>query len=261
MKKNYKLVIMLLSVMILVMLSACGTSEKEDEAISEETDDGVEIVMPHDNYYYTGNERTVGMIVEELEELGFTNITTIEDEPGWYYFSVESVEIFTDSSDKDGTFDEGDVFSSNDLVEIHYYGGPLEDGMIQDTNIFAIEEQLKNMDGYTWSEDHGVIEGKTGYFGTCLCEENDIWVDLYGNDLEMIESASIDVYEADYEVLITFVSYFDTELISAEEVQQWMRECDPKNEECTKIFGDAEFSLFYGMENDEKYSLYITALE
>ena len=55
------------------------------------------------------------------------------------------------------------------------------------------------------------------------------------NDLEMIESASIDVYEADYEVLITFVSYFDTELINAEEVQQWIKECDPKNEECAKV--------------------------
>lgn len=154
MKKYYKLAMILLSVMIMAMLSACGTSDKEDESAVdtiEEIDDGVKITMPHDNYYYTGQERPVGMIVEELEELGFTNITTIEDEPGLYYFSVESVDIFTDSSDKNGSFDEGDVFSSNDLVEIHYYGGPLEDGMIQDTNIFNIEEQLKNMEGYTWS--------------------------------------------------------------------------------------------------------------
>lgn len=258
MRKYYKFKMMLLSVMIVVILSACGTEKESDS--TEKVDDGAEIVMPHDDNYYTGHERPVGKIVEELEEIGFVNIKTIEDEPRMYHFSVESVEIFTDSSDKKGSFDEGDAFSANDLVEIHYYGGPMEDGMIQDTNIFTIEEQLKNIEGYTWSEDHGVIEGKTGYFGTCLCEENDIWVDLYGNDLEEIESASIKVHDEDYDVLLTFASFFETSYIKFEDVEKWIKEYSAEDGYITEVFGDAEFCL-EGDSEERTVELSVFALE
>jgi len=72
---------------------------------------------------------------------------------------------------------------------------------------------------------------------------------------------NIDVFEEDYELLITFASFFDTSLINAEEVQQWIREYNPENGSATMVFGDAEFALHYGMENEDKYSLYITALD
>ena len=68
---------MILSIMFVAMLSACGISEKEDETVSEEIEDGVKIIMPHDNYYCTGQERPVGMSgVEELEEL--TSLTLLQ---------------------------------------------------------------------------------------------------------------------------------------------------------------------------------------
>lgn len=136
----------------------------------------------------------------------------------------------------------------------------LEDGAIQGTNIFTIEKQIKSTTGYHWSDDHSVIEGRTGYLGTLLCEEKDIWCDLYGNDLEEITLASIDVFEEDFDLLITFVSFFDTNLIDTTIVQQWLKDNKSSNES-SKIFGDAEFSLFYGEADDNKYSLYITALE
>ena len=137
----------------------------------------------------------------------------------------------------------------------------LEDGIIQETNIFTIEKQLKNTSSYNWSDEHGVIEGRTGYFGTCLCEEKDVWCDLYGNDSEEVTLATIDVFEEDYELLITFVSYFDTSLIDTNKVQKWLRDNKSCGNGVTKTFGDAEFSLYYGEEEDNKYSLYITALE
>ena len=227
---------------------------------SKETE-SVQITMPHDSYFYTGNERPVGHIVSDLEELGFSNITTIEVDPGWFFFAVEDVKIYSADSDKMVHFDEGDTYPADALIEVYYYGGPMEDGMIQETNIFTIEEQLRSIEGYTWSGDYSVIEGRTGYFGNCHCEDKNIWVSLYGNDLEEITSANIDVFEEDYELLITFTSFFNTSLIDAEEVQQWIQEYNPENGSATKVFGDAEFSLHFGMENEDKYSLYITALE
>ena len=240
-----------------------GTGDTDDQqtTASNNEESGIQITMPHDRHYYTGNKRPVGRIVAELEELGFTNITTIEVEKGWYYFAVEDVKIYSNSSDTSGRFDEGDVFSADALVEVYYYGGPMEDGMIQETNIFTIDQQLKSVEGYTWSSENSVIEGRTGYLGDCFCEEKNIWCSLYANDLEEITSANIDVFEEDYELLITFASFFDTSLIDTEEVQKWIREFNPENGSATTVFGDAEFSLYYGMENEDKYSLYITALE
>ena len=235
-------------------------AENNTTELSKETE-SVQITMPHDSYFYTGNERPVGHIVSDLEELGFTNIATIAVDPGWFYYAVEDVKIYSADSDKMVHFDEGDIFPADALIEVYYYGGPMEDGMIQETNIFTIDQRLKSVEGYTWSSEHSVIEGRTGYLGDCYCKDKNIWVSLYGNDLEEITLASIDVFEEDYELLITFVSFFDTSLIDAEEVQQWIQEYNPENGSATKVFGDAEFSLHFGMENEDKYSLYITALE
>ena len=137
----------------------------------------------------------------------------------------------------------------------------MEDGVIQETNIFTIEQQLRSTEGYTWSGDYSVIKGRAGYFGECYCGEQDVWVSLYGNDLEEITLARIDVFEEDYELLITFASFFNTSLIDTEKVQQWIREYNPESGGVSRVFGDAEFSLHFGMENEDKYSLYITALE
>lgn len=69
------------------------------------------------------------------------------------------------------------------------------------------------------------------------------------------------IFEEDYELLITFASFFNTSLIDTEKVQQWIREYNPESGGVSRVFGDAEFSLHFGMENEDKYSLYITALE
>ena len=232
-----------------------------NDTVQNKEAESVQITMPHDSYFYTGNERPVGHIVSDLEKLGFTNIETIEVDPGWFYFAVEDVKIYSADSDKMVHFDAGDTFPADALIEVFFYGGPMEDGMIQEVNIFTIDQKLKRVEGYTWSSEHSVIEGRTGYLGDCYCEEKNIWVSLYGNDLKLITSANIDVFEADFELLITFASFFNTSLIDAEAVQQWIRDYNPENGSVSKVFGDAKFSLHFGMENEDKYSLYITALE
>ena len=232
--------------------------ETMDEANSTET--GMKITMPRGSYDYIGNEKPVGRVVSELEKLGFTNIKTIEVEPGIYYFAVEGIKIYTDDSNSTSSFDKGDCFSSEDLIEIYYYGGPMEDGMIQDTDVFSIEKQLRSIEEYSWSDEHRVIKGRSGYFGGCFCKEKDIWVDLNANDLKEITSAKIGVYEEDYELLIAFASFFDTTLIDAEEVKQWISEYN-KNGTISRIFGDAKYSLHYGLDDEEKITLYIIALE
>lgn len=244
-----------------VITDSTVTESSPEETESNNLAEGLQITMTYDSWHYTGNERPVGHIVSDLEKLGFTNITTIEVEKGLYYFAVEDVKIYSDSSSKMVRFDEGDTFPADALIEVYYYGGPMEDGMVQETNIFSIEQQLKSVEGYTWSGDYGVIKGRTGYFGNCYCEEKNIWCSLYGNDLKEITLASIDVFEEEYELLITFASFFNTSLIDTEEVQQWIQDYNPENGSATKVFGDAEFSLHFGMENEDKYSLYITALE
>ena len=134
----------------------------------------------------------------------------------------------------------------------------MEDGVIQDTNIFDIEKQLKSFSKYKWSEEHGVTEGRTGYFGTIYCEENDFWCDLYGNDLEEITSASLEVHKDDIDLLLTFCSYFETSLINYEEVETWINNYTADDGFVSKTFGDAEFHL---NEYEDIIELTIQALE
>lgn len=119
----------------------------------------------------------------------------------------------------------------------------MEDGFIQETNIFILEEQLKGIDKYNWSEEHGVIEGRTGYLGTVYCEENDIWCDLSGNNLEEITIASIKLHKDDFDLLLTFVSFFETSLIDSDEAIEWIKNYSVDDGFVSKNFGDAEFYL------------------
>lgn len=93
-----------------------------------------------------------------------------------------------------------------------------------------------------------------------MCEENDIWVDLYGNDLEMIESASIKVHNEDYNVLLTFASFFETSLINPDDVKYWIDEYSVEDGYITDVFGDAEFYLD-GDAEDGTTELTVIALE
>ena len=83
---------------------------------------------------------------------------------------------------------------------------------------------------------------------------------MYGNDLEKIESASLKVHNEDYDLLLAFASLFDTSLINAEDVQQWISEYNPENGYVTKEFGDAEFNLNGDVESGTT-ELSIFALE
>ena len=113
-----KTLLILLSVLIVLNITCCGNKGNEDT----DTSLGKEITLPYDSSYYEGTEKPVINIVDELEALGFTNINTIEDDEGIYYFKVNSVKICKNNSKKSKSFKEGDVFYANDPIEIHYYG-------------------------------------------------------------------------------------------------------------------------------------------
>ena len=77
-----------------------------------------EIEMPHDDYFYEEGEWTVEELISCFEEMGFTNIETEAHTASDYEFDeIQNIKI-------DGGmfgFEQGDVFMSNDKVEIGYY--------------------------------------------------------------------------------------------------------------------------------------------
>ena len=221
---------------------------------SKETE-SAQITMPYDSWHYTGHERPVGHIVSELEKLGFTNITMIEVEKGWYYFSVEDVKIYSNNSEKMERFDEGDVFSADALVEVYYYGGPMEDGMIQGTNAKTIENTLRAIQEYNWWDGHSLTQSSINDEWSVSCSNNEYNTytksyDLSAYDTLEIQYAQFKTYDFDYEYLLLCASLFDTDLIDADEVKQWVQEYEIEDGTIEQTFGDAIFTMRYHEYDD-----------
>lgn len=98
------------SILFLLLLSGCGDYESTPV---------VEITMPNDTDYYETEDWTVENIIKEFENMGFTNIVTerMGTSSEYVYGPVHTVRI-----DGEWTgWSEGDVYYSNDEVEISYY--------------------------------------------------------------------------------------------------------------------------------------------
>ena len=262
MRNCYHFIIAFLTCSFL-LFSACGTSSAENEVV----DDGIQITMPYNDNYYTGSDWPVEIVVSEFEKLGFTNMTTIEEEQGMFYFSVESVEIFTNDSDKKGDFDEGDTFSSNDIVEIHYYGNHMEDGLINYTNAQIIEDSLKSNSNYNFWDDHSLTQSNINGDWSVSNRNNDYNTytksyDISAHKFLIVELASFATYDNDIDYLLYCASFFDTPYIDVDELQQWIKDFDTKDGYVTKVFGDTEFTLSYGWDNSpNKLELHVAALD
>ena len=166
---------------------------------------------------------------------------------------------YTNNSKKFKSFKEGDIFYANSPIEIHYYGNAFEDGMIHKTDIFELEKYIKNSEGITWSNEHNVTEGLSGYLGTLMNDDQTICIDLYANDLNEITSASITTSSENIDIIKMFASYFNTELIDQKETEKWLDESlSADKEEHTQTFGDAEF--YISPQYDAERKLTITAL-
>lgn len=218
--------------------------------------DDTSIVMPHDEDYYKGSGKLSRKVVAELEDLGFTNIKTIEVEKGLYHFAVESVKIFEDSTDKYGSFKEGYAFPADALVEVHYYGsGPMEDGMIQETNIQVIEAALKSVNEYNWRNEYSLLQSEINKEWISNCWNNEFntdtkYYELHAHEDLEIEFASFKTTDFDYDYLLFCASLFDTSLIDATEVQIWMQEFNIEDGVVEKTFGDAIFTMRYHEYDD-----------
>lgn len=161
-----------------------------------------------------------------------------------------------------GTSGKTDMSNQKDepVVELNDVEEVMTDGFIQETDVFEIESKLKSTEGYNWSEDHGVVEGKNGWFGTCLCEDANIWCDLYAVESKEVTNASLEVCDEDFELLSTFASFFETSHVNADEVRQWIESYNFEDEYAEQVFGDAEFLLLFDSE-EGTISLSITGLE
>ena len=271
----------ILSICILVsILAGCGTTTniiddtKGNEieeivapTIEPKIDDTPKIVMPHDADYYLGSGKLSRKVVAELEELGFTNIKAIEEEEGIYSFAVVGVKIFENTEDTGGSFNAGDAFPVDALVEVHYYGGgTMEDGMIQDTNAKDIEASLKAVVEYNWWEDHCLIQSNINDEWSVSCSNNeyntyDKSYTLYAYENLEVEYAKFETYDYDYDYLLFCASLFETSLIDINQVQQWIKEYNIDYDWVEKQFGDAVFAMNYEKFNDgsSSISLVITA--
>ena len=143
----------------------------------------------------------------------------------------------------------------------------LSDGIINGTNAQTIEDALKSNKEYNFPDDHSLIQS----------EINDEWhvsssnntyntytkgYELFAFDSLEVEIASFATYDNDIDYLLFCVSFFDTPYIDIDEIQQWISELNIEEKESSKIFGDAEFILSYGWDNEPtQLKLTITALD
>ena len=240
-----KIITLMLSLSLVFVLTACGSTKT-----------GTEITMPYNYDHYIGTEIPVDMVVEELEKLGYSNITKTEITKGMYYFKVESVEI-----DGEKKFEKGDVFYSDSPIEIKYYGDIKDDGRIHGLNIYDMFDKAKELNAGSWDSVSEVSEVKIGLNAKLNKDgESHIDVEISSNDSGIIDWISITVDKSQKEFLTEFVSLLDTDLIDSEEAQQWVKSYNHLEEGQDKEFGDANFSIYSDLFGVDTITLDIDAL-
>lgn len=145
--------------------------------------------------------------------------------------------------------------------------GFMDDGIINNTNAKDIEDALKANVEYNFPDDHSLVQSQINGEWHVSSSNNTYNTytksyDLYAYDTLEVEIASFATYDDDIDFLLYCVSFFETSRIDIAEVQQWITDYNPEDGYVTKIFGDAEFHLHYGADNDPtKFELTIMALE
>jgi hypothetical protein len=131
----------------------------------------------------------------------------------------------------------------------------MDDGYINGTNAKSIETSLKNIDEYNWWDDHSLIQSQINKEWSVYCANNEYNTytksyDLSAYDTLEIQTAEFRTYDFDYEYLLFCASFFDTDLIDADQVKEWVRGYDKSQGTIEKTFGDAEFTLSYTEYDD-----------
>ena len=131
----------------------------------------------------------------------------------------------------------------------------MDDGYINGTNAKSIETSLKNVEEYNWWDDHSLIQSQINKEWSVYCANNEYNTytksyDLSAYDTLEIQTAEFRTYDFDYNYLLLCASFFDTDLIDAEQVKEWVRGYDKSQGTIEKTFGDAEFTLSYTEYDD-----------
>jgi hypothetical protein len=170
-----------------------------------------------------------------------------------------------DTSDEKTKEEPSTESSSNQNNADESTANAMNDGYINGTNAKAIEASLKSMEEYNWWDDHSLVQSEINKEWSVYCANNEYNTytksyDLYANETLEIELAKFKTYDFDYDYLLLCASFFDTDLINAEEVKEWVRGYDQSKQTVEKNFGDAEFTLSYHEYDDECYvELYVCA--
>lgn len=131
----------------------------------------------------------------------------------------------------------------------------MSDGYINGTNAKNIESRLQSIKEYNWWDDHSLTQSSINKEWSVSCSNNDYNTYTKSYDLSAyntleIQYAKFITYDFDYEYLLLCASFFDTELIDANAVKQWIQEYDAADGTVEKVFGDATFTLTYQEYSD-----------
>ncbi|MBR4889639.1 MAG: hypothetical protein IKU17_10885 [Clostridia bacterium] len=124
----------------------------------------------------------------------------------------------------------------------------MTDGVINGTNAKTIEDMLKSNRDYNWWEDHSLTQSDINKKWFVYCANNeyntyDKSYDLFANKNLEIEIAKFATFNNDIDYILVCASFFDTEYINIDEVEQWILNYKPEDGYVSKNFGDAEFVL------------------
>lgn len=131
----------------------------------------------------------------------------------------------------------------------------MSDGYINGTNAKTIESKLQGIKEYNWWDDHSLTQSSINKEWSVSCSNNEYNTytksyELHAYDTLEIEYAKFKTYDADYEYLLLCADFFDTKLIDAAAVKQWIQAYDTSSGTVEKTFGDATFTLSYQEYSD-----------
>ncbi|MBR6513729.1 MAG: hypothetical protein IKT46_02725 [Clostridia bacterium] len=185
---------------------------------------------------------------------------TLEDVSSAYQEQLEKV---TGNETNDTTYVKNEQTQSDTSIESNTLKANedtlntkiMDDGYINGTNAQNIESSLKSIEEYNWWEDHTLTQSRINKEWSVYCANNESTTytksyDLSAHDTLEIEIAEFRTYDYDYDYLLLCASFFDTDLIDAEEVKEWIREYDKSKGTVEKTFGDAEFTMSYTEYDD-----------